>query len=92
MASLCWVIYGYGITENYIIYPHSIIVILSAIQITIYINYKKRYPISIDKESSTIGIETTPNEEAKKESTPIKMDEMTEETEGKEKPVKISAK
>ena len=94
MASLCWVIYGYGITENYIIYPHSIIVILSAIQITIYINYKKRYPISIDKESSTIGIEHIENEEIKREEKYDTINKLDDESQPSisEKPVKIVEK
>ena len=93
LYSVCWLVYGIFITDFYVVFPYAVGFILSLVQIVVYLNYKKKYPIIGERDfSSTIGIETTPNEEAKKESTPIKMDEMTEETEGKEKPVKISAK
>ena len=93
LYSVCWLVYGIFITDFYVVFPYAVGIILSLVQIVVYLNYKKKYPIIGERDfSSTIGIETTPNEEAKKESTPIKMDEMTEETEGKEKPVKISAK
>ena len=93
LSSVCWLVYGIFITDFYVVFPYAIGIILSLVQIVIYLNYQKKYPIIGERDfSSTIGIETTPNEEVKKEATPIKMDEMTEETEGKEKPVKISAK
>ncbi len=64
IASLCWAIYGFGIVENYVIYPHVVIIILSLIQIIIHNNYSKRYPVFDEKkESSTIGIENVDNEE-----------------------------
>ena len=92
ITSLCWAIYGYGITENYVIYPHAIIVILYAIQIFIYLNYKKRYPIYIEKNvPSTIGIEKVENDEVKNDEneTSNKIDEETQPSLNKEKPVKI---
>ena len=93
LSSVCWLVYGIFITDFYVVFPYAIGIILSLVQIVIYLNYQKKYPIIGERDfSSTIGIETTPNEKVKKEATPIKMDEMTEETEGKEKPVKISAK
>ena len=88
LSSVCWLVYGIFITDFYVVFPYAIGIILSLVQIVIYLNYQKKYPIIGERDfSSTIGIETTPNEEVKKEATPIKMDEMTEETEGKEKPV-----
>ena len=85
LLSVCWLVYGIFITDFYVVFPYAVGIILSLVQIVIYLNYKKKYPIIGERDfSSTIGIETTPNEEAKKESTPIKMDEMTEETEGKD--------
>jgi len=93
LACVCWLVYGIFITDFYVVFPYAIGIILTLVQIVIYLNYKKKYPTIGEREfSSTIGIETTPNEEVKKEAEPIKMDEMTEEPEGKEKPVKISSK
>lgn len=74
-ASIGWVIYGYGITEKYVIYPNTIIIILSSIQITLYIIYRKTYP-SFDEKTvvSTIGIES---EDTKKDDNTKNMDEET---------------
>lgn len=95
ISSLCWAIYGYGITENYIIYPHSVIIVLYAIQIFIYLNYRKRYPVVIEKKViSTIGIENNENEETKKDDNDNnhKLDEETQPSLKEEKPVKIVEK
>ena len=89
VASSCWAIYGFGIVENYVIYPHVIIIILASIQMIIYQNYSNRYP-HIDKrsESSTIGIE---KEEIKKDENIRNIDEETQPSIN-EKPVKIVEK
>jgi hypothetical protein len=101
ITSLCWAIYGYGITESFVIYPHAIIVILYAILIFIHLNYKRRYPIAIKKKTvSTIGIDNNENEneEIKKDETENenennhKMDEETQPSLKEEKPVKIVEK
>ena len=92
VASLCWVIYGYGITEHYIIYPHTIIILLATVQIILYLNYKKRYPIFVEKKiPATIDIETTETEEVKKEENTKNTDEETQPSIN-EKPVKIVEK
>ena len=63
--------------------------IWSLVQVIVYINFSRKYPPPGKAEfSSTIGIETTPNDEIKKEETPIKIDEEND-VKGKEKPVKI---
>ena len=55
-------------------------------------NYKRKYPAIGEREfSSTIGIETSGNEEPKKEETTIKIDEENQ-PQVKEKPVKIESK
>ena len=55
-------------------------------------NFKKKYPAIGDKDfTSTIGIETSGMEDSKKEETPIKIDD-DNQTDTKEKPVKIVAK
>jgi hypothetical protein len=84
-ASIGWVIYGYGITERYVIYPNTIIIILSLIQIILYFIYRNKYP-SFDERTviSTIGIE---NEDPKKDDNIKNMDEETQPSISK--PVKI---
>ena len=84
-GSISWVIYGYGITEYYVIYPNIIIIILSAIQIILYLIYRKIYP-SFDEKTviSTIGIE---NDDPKKDDNIKNMDEETQPSIAR--PVKI---
>ena len=85
-ASIVWVIYGYGITEDYVIYPNTIIIFISTIQIVLYLIYRKKYP-SFDERTviSTIGIE---NEDPKKDDNIKNLDEENQPTIS-EKPVKI---
>jgi hypothetical protein len=90
--SLCfsslWIVYAIFISDFYILFPNIINIILSLAQIAVYINLSRKYPAIGQREfSSTIGIETTSNEEIKNVESQIKMDEDTENK--KEKPVKI---
>ena len=88
-SSICWVVYGIFITDFYLVFANTILIILSLVQVIIYINFSRKYPPPGKAEfSSTIGIETTSNDETKKEETPIKIDEEND-VKGKEKPVKI---
>ena len=91
--AICWVVYGILITEFYVVFPNAIAIILSLIEIIIFLNFKRKYPTIGERDfSSTIGIESNPNEEtSKKEEAPIKMDEDVEDK-GQEKPVKIVEK
>ena len=93
LYSICWVVYGIFITDFYIVFPNSIAIILSLVQIVIYLNFKKKYPAIGEREfSSTIGIETNPSDESnKKEEPPIQLDEEGDDKD-KEKPVKIVSK
>ena len=93
LYGICWVVYGIFITDFYIVFPNSIAIILSLVQIVVYLNFKKKYPAIGEREfSSTIGIETNPSDEInKKEETPIQLDEEIDDK-GKEKPVKIISK
>lgn len=87
--SICWVVYGIFITDFYLVFPNALSIVLSLVQIIIYINLSRKFPAIGQREfSSTIGIETTSSEEVKREEAPIKIDEETE-NKGKEKPVKI---
>ena len=76
--SVCWLIYGIFITDFYIKFTNAIGIILCLVQIFLYLKYKKKYPIIDERDfNSTIGIETTPNEEEIKKDA-IKMGEITE--------------
>ncbi len=76
--SICWLVYGIFITDFYVIFPNIISIILCLVQIFLHLNYKKKYPIIDERDfNSTIGIETTPNEEEIKKDA-IKMGEITE--------------
>ena len=92
LACIAWVVYGVMITDFYVVCPHVAGIILSLVQIVVYLNIKRRYPAIGEREfSSTIGIESTGNEDIKKEEAPIKIDEDSQ-PQAKEKPVKIVTK
>jgi len=91
-VSLCfsslWIVYAIFISDFYILFPNIINIILSLAQIAVYINLSRKYPAIGQREfSSTIGIETTTNEEIKNVEGQIKIDEDMDDK--KEKPVKI---
>jgi solute carrier family 50 protein (sugar transporter) len=91
-ASIIWVVYGVMITEFYIVAPNAAGIIISLIQIFIYLNFKRKYPIIGERDiSSTIGIETSGMEESKKEEPSVKIDD-DKPAKTKEKPVKIVSK
>ena len=91
-STSCWVIYGVFITDLNVIIPNIIGFVLAIVQISIYFNYKIRYPTLGEKQfTSTIGIEKNENEKnIKEESDTIKIDE--DLSKEKEKPVKITDK
>ena len=92
LACILWIIYGVLITDFYLIFSHSCGIILCFILIIVFLNFKRKYPAIGEREfSSTIDIETTGNEEPKKEETTIKIDEESQ-SQVKEKPVKIASK
>ena len=89
-ASIVWVVYGVMISEFYIVCPNTAGIIISLIQIFIYLNFKRKYPIIGERDiSSTIGIETSGMEETKKEEPSVKIDD---DKPTREKPVKIVSK
>lgn len=92
LYGISWVVYGVFISDVYIVLPNIIAIILNLVEILVYFNIKRKYPTIGERDfSSTIGIETTNEENTKKEDAPIKMDEDNEEK-AKEKPVKIVEK
>jgi len=90
--SICWVVYAIYLSDFYILFPYIVYIIISLAQIVVYINLSRKYPAIGQREfSSTIGIETSGNEEIKKEETQVKIDEEVD-VKAKEKPVKIITK
>ena len=87
-----WVLYGIVIKDVYIMIPNVMGIVLAIIQICIYTIFKKKYPTLGEKErdTSTIDIENTGNED-RREDTTIKDDEEIQNN-TKEKPVKIISK
>ena len=87
-----WVIYGIIIKDLYLVIPNVIGIVLSIIQIIIYIIFKKKYPTfgEREKDTSTIDIENTGNDD-RREDTAIKIDEEIQNN-TKGKPVKIVSK
>ena len=73
---LSWFIYAIFIKDFYLAFPHSLGVILSGVEIAVYVNCKRRYPgIGENGASGTIDIVSGGNDDIKKEETPIKIDE-----------------
>ena len=90
IASSCWVLYGISFKNFYIIFPNSFGIILAVVQVIVYFNYKNKFQNFED--NTSIGIESTGTEEGKKEdSTTVKIDEENQSNQ-KEKPVKIVSK
>jgi len=54
MSSTCWVVYGALYEEYYIVFPHVIKIILCMVQLTLYLNYKKKCPINLDEYASVL--------------------------------------
>ena len=94
LYSACWIVYGTMIIDYYIVFPNIIGIIISLIEIFIFLSYKKKYPVIGENIfSSTIGIENNVTEISnKKEDQPIKSEEEISDVSGKEKPVKIVTK
>ena len=89
-TSFCWLVYGVLILENLMVYPHVINIILSLVQIYLYKNYKKKFPnISEKDNNNTLDIETVGNEDTKLEEAKIKNDDNDNDSNIKERPVKI---
>ena len=91
MAScIGWTIFGKTVNDFNIMCPNAIGILLSIIQIIAYVSFKKKYSV-YSGPSSTIDIERSSLEEAKKdESTTISIDEEKHDK-GGERPVKIVA-
>lgn len=91
-ACILWIVYGILIEDFIIVFTHSVGGVLSLIQISIFFIFRKKYPTIGEKEfSSTIDLETTGNEENKKEESSNKMKEESR-IQNEEKPVKIACK
>ena len=83
-----WTLFGKAVNDFIIMCPNSIGIFFCIIQIIVYVCFKKKYSVYSGK-SSTIDIERSSLEEAKKdESTTISIDE-EKQYKGGERPVKI---
>ena len=88
ISSILWVVYGILISDIYVSIPYSVAIIISMIEMIIYLNYRKKYPLVNDRDfTSTIGTETD-QEKINKEDVTIKGED--EKLKGKEKPVEIA--
>jgi DNA-directed RNA polymerase alpha subunit len=56
------VVYGVLYEEYYIVFPHAINIILCMIQLTLYLNYKKKCPINLDEYTSVLEDDNNTNE------------------------------
>ena len=75
LACLFWFIYAIFIKDFYLAFPNALGIILSSVEIAVYINCKRKYPgIGESGATGTIDIESGGNDENKKEETPIKND------------------
>ncbi len=72
---LFWFVYAIFIKDFYLAFPNLLGIILSAVEIAVYINCKRRYPGIGEITTGTIDIVSGGNDENKKEETPIKIDE-----------------
>ena len=85
LACIAWVVYGALSKEFYIIFSHTIGIIICLMQITIYMKYMRKYKIIRERDlTPTIGIGNKENNNIKEEA-PIKINQ-------DEEPVKIISK
>lgn len=90
VSCIGWTIFGKTVNDFNIMCPNAIGILLCIIQIIAYVSFKKKYSV-YSGPSSTIDIERSSLEEAKKdESTTISIDEEKHDK-GGERPVKIVA-
>lgn len=75
LTCLFWFVYAIFIKDFYLAFPNLLGIILSAVEIAVYINCKRRYPGIGEITTGTIDIVSGGNDENKKEETPIKIDE-----------------
>ncbi len=91
-ACISWAFYGICVKDFYVVFPNIIGIIIYVLQIIVYFKYKIKYPSIGEKDfSATIGVESDPNEENKKEENEIKIEE-DNQSGTQEKPVKIVSK
>jgi hypothetical protein len=92
LVTISWIAYGIITKDVYIVFPYSLGIIFSLIEIVIYLTYKKKYPFIEEKDfSSTIGIESNVNEDNKREKS-INIEDDKAINNIKERQVKIVSK
>jgi hypothetical protein len=88
-ACIGWALFGKIIYDVNVMAANVIGIAICLIQFLVYLSFKKKYPSGhYGSSSSTIGIESSSNEESRTESTTMTIDEEKEDK-AKEKPVKI---
>jgi solute carrier family 50 protein (sugar transporter) len=95
LCSICWALYGIMTTEVYVVIPQCIGIILSTVQVILFLNYRKAYPIYEINKNSSLGGENFENFENKKDEQnkdDIVQDEEINDSNIKERPVKILEK
>ena len=89
LISFLWIVYGIITVDFYIIISYIFGIIFSLLQISIYLNYKKKFCSFNHKDN--ISSDIIKKEEDRKEESSIKVDDYTQ-SEEKQRPVKISDK
>jgi len=90
LTSTLWIIYSGMYNELYIIFPNSIIILLSIANIVIYCVYKRKYPLIEGREpTSTVDVDSIENEEKKKKENKDEEKEEEIKNKPKGKPPKI---
>lgn len=91
LASFAWILFGKSSKDVYVMCANSCAFVLSAIQLYVIYFFKKKYS-NFNKPTKTIGIESSQNEEPKKEENNSINLELENQENAKEKPVKIVSK
>ena len=91
ITSLAWVLFGKSTKDIYVTLANLCSFLLCLIQLYIIFYFKRKYS-SYNKPTKTIGIESSQNEEPKKEENTTMNYDMEKEEKSKEKPVKIVTK
>ena len=91
-ASLAWTLFGKSVNDINVMCANGCAVVLCLIQIIVYRFFQKRYVYNSNTPTKTIGIESSTNEEQKKEENISDNYEEENHDKVKEKPVKIVTK
>ena len=91
-ANLAWTLFGKSVNDVNVILANGCAVVLCLIQIVVYRFFQKRYVYNSNTPTKTIGIESSTNEEQKREENISDNYDEEKQDKVKEKPVKIVTK